>query len=115
MLNLGEMLGSGIFSIPGIVMRSLGSVGMFMLAWVLAPIFTFGMSIIIVCTYPRSDFFSAPIAGLSVYTELASMFPNRSGAEVVYLEQAYPRPRSLVPVSFAVTTVLLSYAMLMLE
>lgn len=37
------------------------------------------------------------------------MFPNRSGAEVVYLEQAYPRPRSLVPVSFAVTTVLLSY------
>ncbi|OCB84670.1 amino acid transporter [Sanghuangporus baumii] len=90
MLNLGEMLGSGIFSIPGIVMKSLGSVGMFMLAWILAPIFTF--------------------AGLSAYTELASMFPNRSGAEVVYLEQAYPRPRSLVPVSFAVTTVLLSFS-----
>lgn len=36
------------------------------------------------------------------------MFPNRSGAEVVYLEQAYPRPKFLVPVSFAVTTVLLS-------
>ena len=47
-------------------------------------------------------------AALAVYTELASMFPNRSGAEVVYLEQAYPRPRFLVPVSFAVTTVLLS-------
>lgn len=51
-------------------------------------------------------------AALAVYTELASMFPNRSGAEVVYLEQAYPRPRFLVPVSFAVTTVLLSYASL---
>lgn len=36
------------------------------------------------------------------------MFPNRSGAEVVYLEQAYPKPKFLVPVSFAVTTVLLS-------
>ena len=52
------------------------------------------------------------IAGLSVYTELASMFPDRSGAEVVYLEQAYPRPKFLVPVSFAVTTVLLSYVLL---
>ena len=49
------------------------------------------------------------LAALSLYGELASMFPNRSGAEVVYLEQAYPRPRFLVPVSFAVTTVLLSY------
>lgn len=47
-------------------------------------------------------------AGLTIYSELASMFPNRSGAEVVYLEQAYPRPKFLVPVSFAVTTVLLS-------
>ena len=48
------------------------------------------------------------VAGLSLYTELGSIFPDRSGAEVVYLEQAYPKPRSLVPVSFAVTTVLLS-------
>jgi len=41
--------------------------------------------------------------------ELASMFPNRAGAEVVYLEQAYPRPRYLAPVAFAVTSVLLSF------
>ncbi|EJD06554.1 amino acid transporter [Fomitiporia mediterranea MF3/22] len=90
MLNLGEMLGSGIFSVPGVILNSVGSVGMFLLAWVLAPVFIF--------------------AGLSLFTELGSMFPNRSGAEVVYLEQAYPRPRSLVPVSFAVTTVLLSFS-----
>ena len=50
------------------------------------------------------------VAGLHVYSELASMFPNRSGAEVVYLEQAYPRPKFLVPVSFAVISVLLSCA-----
>ena len=60
------------------------------------------------------------------YGELASMFPDRSGAEVVYLEQvssagnhhwspsdmaqqAYPRPRFFVPIAFAVTSVLLSF------
>ncbi|KAI5122270.1 hypothetical protein M0805_002351 [Coniferiporia weirii] len=90
MLNLGEMLGSGIFSVPGVILNSVGSIGLFLLAWILAPIFA--------------------AAGLSLYTELGNMFPNRSGAEVVYLEQAYPRPRSLVPVSFAVTTVLLSFS-----
>ena len=37
------------------------------------------------------------------------MFPNRSGAEVVYLEQAFPRPKYLVSTAFAVVTVLLSY------
>ncbi|KAH8118037.1 amino acid transporter [Phellopilus nigrolimitatus] len=90
MLNLGQMLGSGIFSVPGVILNSVGSTGLFLLAWLLAPVFA--------------------AAGLAVYTELASMFPNRSGAEVVYLEQAYPRPRFLVPVSFAVTTVLLSFS-----
>jgi hypothetical protein len=43
-----------------------------------------------------------------VYSEYASLFPKRSGGEVVYLEQAYPRPQFLVPVMFAVTSVLLS-------
>ena len=44
MLNLGEMLGSGIFSVPGIVLSSVGSIGMFFLAWLLAPIFAMGRS-----------------------------------------------------------------------
>jgi len=52
------------------------------------------------------------IAGsqLAVYMELASFFPNRSGAEVVYLEQAYPRPKYLIPTAFAVLSVLLSFS-----
>lgn len=49
-------------------------------------------------------------AMLSIYLEYASYFPNRSGSEVVYLEQAYPRPRYLLPVTFAVQTVVLSYS-----
>lgn len=50
------------------------------------------------------------LAGLSVYLELASYFPNRSGAEVVYLEQAYPRPKHFFPIAFAVQSVLLSFS-----
>lgn len=50
------------------------------------------------------------IAGFSTYLEFASYFPNRSGAEVVYLEQAYPRPKHLFPIAFAVQSVLLSFS-----
>lgn len=49
-------------------------------------------------------------SGLSVYLEYASYFPHRSGSEAVYLEQAYPRPRYLFPVSFAIQSVLLSFS-----
>ena len=48
-------------------------------------------------------------ATLSVYLEYAAYFPNRSGSEVVYLEQAYPRPRWFFPTAFAVQFVLLSF------
>ncbi|THH20726.1 hypothetical protein EW146_g687 [Bondarzewia mesenterica] len=90
MLNLGQLLGSGIFSVPGVILNSVGSVGLLLAFWIIAPIFAF--------------------VALFVYTELASMFPHRAGAEVVFLEQAYPRPRFLVPVAFAVTSVLTSFS-----
>ncbi|KAG8714495.1 hypothetical protein FRC08_011859 [Ceratobasidium sp. 394] len=45
-----------------------------------------------------------------IYIELASMCGHkRSGAEVVYLEQAYPRPKYLVSTTFAITTLLSGY------
>ena len=56
----------------------------------------------------RVTFFFAIAAALLCYTELASFFPGRSGAEVVFLEQAYPHPRFFVSTTFAITTVLLS-------
>jgi amino acid transporter len=88
MLNLGQILGAGIYSVPGVILNSVGSIGLLFVFWLLAPLFALG--------------------GLMVYSEYASMFPKRSGAEVVYLEQAYPRPQFLVPVTFAVTSILLS-------
>ncbi|KAF9468063.1 amino acid/polyamine transporter I [Collybia nuda] len=90
MLNIGQILGSGIYAVPGVVLNSVGSVGLLLVYWIIAPIFAF--------------------AGLSLYSELASMFPNRSGAEVVYLERAYPRPKFLVSTSFAITTILMSFS-----
>lgn len=49
------------------------------------------------------------LAGISVYLEFASYFPSRSGAEVVYLEQAYAKPKYFFPIAFAVQTVILSF------
>lgn len=50
------------------------------------------------------------ISGMAVYMEFASLFPNRSGAQVVYLEQAYPRPMYLFPAAFAFQTVIFSFS-----
>ncbi|TVY73502.1 High-affinity methionine permease [Lachnellula suecica] len=89
-LNIGQMIGTGVFSTPGSILKGVGSVGLSLLFWALGLV----------------------IAGsqLAVYTELASFFPNRSGAEVVYLEQAYPRPKYFLPTAFAFQSVLLSFS-----
>jgi hypothetical protein len=42
MLNLGQLLGSGIFSVPGIVLDSVGSVGLSLSVWAIAPVFALG-------------------------------------------------------------------------
>jgi len=43
MLNLGQLLGSGIFSVPGVVLNSVGSVGLSLSLWAISPIFALGM------------------------------------------------------------------------
>ncbi|RFU25893.1 hypothetical protein B7463_g10429, partial [Scytalidium lignicola] len=89
-LNIGQMIGTGVFSTPASILKGVGSVGLSLMFW----------------------FIGVIIAGtqLAVYMELASYFPNRSGAEVVYLEQAYPRPKYFLPTAFAVQSVLLSFS-----
>ncbi|EPQ55675.1 amino acid transporter [Gloeophyllum trabeum ATCC 11539] len=89
-LNVSMMVGTGVFSTPGTILRLTGSVGLSLMYWVI------GLPI--------------AAAGLAIYMELACMFPNRSGAEVVYLEQAYPRPKYFFPAAFAVQSVILSFS-----
>ncbi|KAK0746925.1 amino acid permease-domain-containing protein [Schizothecium vesticola] len=88
-LNVSKMIGTGVYSTPSGILRGTGSVGLSMVFWALG--------------------FLTSIASLSVYLEYASYFPNRSGSEVVYLEQAYPRPRWLFPTAFAFQAVALSF------
>ncbi|KAI0165293.1 amino acid transporter [Hypoxylon sp. FL1284] len=89
-LNVNQMIGTGIFSTPGTILNSTGSVGLALIYW------SIGLAL--------------AVAGFCVYLELASFFPNRSGSEVVYLEQEYPRPKHFFPVTFAVYTVVLSFS-----
>lgn len=45
-----------------------------------------------------------------VYIEYVTYFPRRSGGEVVFLEQAYPKPRFMIPVTYAAVNVILSFS-----
>lgn len=54
--------------------------------------------------------FLTSITSFSVYLEFASYFSNRSGSEVVYLEQSFPKPRWLFPTTFAFQSVVLSFS-----
>jgi amino acid transporter len=77
-------------TIAGTILGSTGSIGLALFYWVIG--------------------FLMAAAGLAVYLELAAYFPNRSGSETVYLEQAYPRPKHFFPVAFAVQSVILSFS-----
>lgn len=89
-LNLSKVVGTGVYSTPSAILKGTGSVGLSLIYWFIG--------FLIACS------------SLSVYLEYASYFPSRSGSEVVYLEQAYPRPRYLIHVTFAIQTVLLSFS-----
>ncbi|KAK5743835.1 hypothetical protein LTR17_002457 [Elasticomyces elasticus] len=89
-LNLSKMIGTGIFSTPSSILRGTGSVGLSLVYWFIGLLTSLAM--------------------FSVYLEFAAYFPNRSGSEAVYLEQAYPRPRYFFPLAFAVQTVVLSFS-----
>ncbi|ORY26026.1 amino acid permease-domain-containing protein [Naematelia encephala] len=89
-LNITMLIGTGIFSTPATIFADTGSVGLALLYWPIGLLIS--------------------LAGISVYLEFLSYFPSRSGAEVVYLEQAYSRPKYFWPIAFAFQTVILSFS-----
>lgn len=88
-LVLQGMIGTGIFATPASVVDSIGSIGASYVLWV-------------------TGFFIA-LFELFVYVEFITYFKRRSGGDVVYLEQAYPRPKYLVATTFAAVNVILSF------
>ncbi|KAL1413321.1 hypothetical protein Q8F55_001080 [Vanrija albida] len=89
-LNISMLIGTGIFSTPANILRQTGSVGLSLIYWVIGWLIS--------------------LSGISVYLEFMSFYPSRSGSEVVYLEQAYPKPKYFFPVTFAFLTVVLSFS-----
>lgn len=87
-LAISRVIGSGIFAVPGVVLESVGSVGMSLTLWVLGAIVT--------------------ACGLAVSLEYGCMLP-RSGGEKVYLEFTYPWPRFLASTLVATQAVLLGF------
>lgn len=85
-----EVLGILTWSLASSILNGTGSVGLSMVYWALG--------------------FLTSITSFSVYLEFASYFSNRSGSEVVYLEQAFPRPKWFFPTTFAFQSVVLSFS-----
>jgi amino acid transporter len=88
-LILQGVVGTGIFSTPGSVLKSMGSIGATYVLW-------------LTC-------FLLPLFSTYLYIEFAGYYPKRNGGDVAYLEQAYPKPKFFVPTVYAAISVVLSF------
>ncbi|KAI1276548.1 methionine permease [Xylaria sp. FL0933] len=87
-IAISRVIGSGIFAVPGVILKSVGSVGLSLTLWVVGALIV--------------------AAGLAVSLEYGCMLP-RSGGEKVYLEFTYKRPRFLASTLVATQAVLLGF------
>ncbi|KDN46771.1 amino acid transporter [Tilletiaria anomala UBC 951] len=85
-LVVGRIVGAGIFSTPGVIADSVGSVGASLLCWCIGAL--------------------AAFCGLFVWLEWATHYPM-NGGDKVYLEKAYPQPPGLTAYVFAARALLL--------
>ncbi len=85
---ISRVIGSGIFATPGTIIRSVGSIGLSLLLWVVGAIV--------------AGF------GLSIALEYGCMLP-RSGGDKVYLEYTYRYPRFLASTYIAVMVISLGF------
>lgn len=83
------IIGTGIFLTPASILNSIGSVGASYLLWVVG--------------------FLIALFEVLVYVEFVVYYKKRSGGDVVYLEQAYPKPDFLIPTTYAAVSVILSF------
>lgn len=87
-LVISRVIGSGIFATPGVIVKSVGSVGLSLTLWVIG-------AVIAAC-------------GLAISLEYGCILP-RSGGDKVYLEFTYRKPRFLASTLVAVQAVLLGF------
>ncbi|GME81633.1 unnamed protein product [Ambrosiozyma monospora] len=89
-LILQGVIGTGIFATPATILKSIGSPSASYVLWAVGFIVT--------------------LLKVFMYIEYTTYLRRRSGAEVAYLEQAYPRPQFMMPVIFAAVSVILSFS-----
>ena len=87
-LVISRVIGSGIFATPGAILQAVGSPGLTLLLWIVG-------AVIAAC-------------GLAVSLEFGCMLP-RSGADKVYLEFTYRKPRFLASTMVAMSAVFLGF------
>lgn len=94
LIKASLQLGMGVYSTPGVVLESVGSIGMAFVLWLIGALVAF-------CECPHAHvtaavsshhghniltvFLRCKKAGLNLYIELASRFPRRSGGDAVFL------------------------------
>lgn len=85
---ISRVIGSGIFAMPGTILKSLGSPGLALALWIVGAFIAW--------------------CGLAISLEYGCMLP-RSGGGKVYLEYTFRRPRFLASTLVAVQAVLLGF------
>lgn len=108
-LNLSKMIGTGIYSTRKLFAAHCTLSFQSLTGSLASTILSYTGSVGTALLYWFSGFLIS-LSSLSVYLEYAAYFPNRSGSEVAYLEQAYPCPKYFFPVAFAVQSVILSFS-----
>ncbi|KAI5819595.1 amino acid permease-domain-containing protein [Pyronema omphalodes] len=87
-LIVSKMIGTGVFAKPSVVLMNCGGRGVALFLWVACGLMS--------------------LAGLLIYVELGITLPF-SGAEVVYVEECYPRPKYLAVIVIAWLFILLTH------
>ncbi|GME72218.1 unnamed protein product [Ambrosiozyma monospora] len=88
-LVIQGVIGTGIFATPASILKSTGSIGASYIFWVVG--------------------FLVTLIQVFMYIEYVTYFRKRSGGDVVYLEQGFPKPQFMIPVTYAAVTVILSF------
>lgn len=124
LINVTMMIGTGIYStrmfnpstnqVILLTTLSLCHLARYWFGWSYVHILDFGLfgKEFVIYSDQELDLILFPqlcIASGAVYLEFTAYFPSRSGSEVVFLEQAFPRPTWFFPTTFAVQSVLLSF------
>jgi len=105
-LVVGRIVGAGIFSSPGIIVASVGSIGAALTCWIIGAVAAFaGVSVEL--SLPLSvSLLTVMFLQLFVWLEWAVHYP-RNGGDKIYLERAYPSPVGLAAYLFAARAILL--------